>query len=324
VAWTIPLSLGDSHRGFRVLGTEATYFEHLRYAGDRALAFRSGRAFSGLYDVVIGADVAEALGYAVGQRVVIAHGTGAVNLAEHDDQPFVVCGVLARTGTPVDQTLHVSLAALEAIHRNWRFGTRIGEAPTTEELARADLTPRSLTAFYVGLKRRVSTFALQRDINQRREEPLSAILPGVALQQLWSLLGTVERALLLTAACVVLAGMLGMLTAILATLNERRREMSILRSVGAGARHVFGLLLFEAVLLVMAGAAAGVLLLYAALALSAPVLEARLGIFIDWSLPSVGEWRLLAMVVAAGGWMGVLPAWLAYRRSVADGMTVRT
>jgi putative ABC transport system permease protein len=324
VAWTIPLSLGDSHRGFRVLGTSTDYFAHLRYAGDRPLQFAAGKPFDDIFDAVLGADVAQALGYTLGAPIVIAHGTGAATLAAHDDQPFTVAGILARTGTPIDKTVHVSLEALEAIHKNWRFGSRLGEAPTREELARADLTPRSITAFYVGLQRKLSTFAVQRLVNEHRDEPLSAILPGVALQQLWSLLGGVERALLVTAACVVLAGLLGMLTAVLATLNERRREMAILRSVGARPIHVFGLLLLESAALTVLGVIAGLALMYLALLGASGWVETRYGVFLSLAAPGAAEWRLIGIVLGAGFAVGLLPAWLAYRRSVADGMTVRT
>jgi putative ABC transport system permease protein len=324
VAWTIPISLGDSHRGFRVVGTNHSYFEHLRFAGDRQLEFAAGARFEAIHDAVIGADVAERLGYRVGDYIVVAHGTGSRNLAEHDDQPFTIVGILKRTGTPVDQSVHVSLAALEAIHSNWRFGTRIGDAPTDAELAALDLTPKSITAFFVGLESRMGVFALQRAVNEHRQEPLSAIMPGVALQQLWQLLGVAERALLATAACVVLAGLLGMLTAVLATLNERRREMAILRAVGARPLQVFGLLLMEALLLTIAGALVGLLLMNGALAgLSGP-LESRFGLHVATGWPSLHEWRLLGLVIAAGLVAGIIPAWLAYRRSVADGMTVRT
>lgn len=324
VAWTIPISLGDSHRGFRVVGTTTDYFEHLRFAGERRLEFTDGRPFSAIHDAVIGADVAERLRYRVGDRIVIAHGTGRVNLAEHDDQPFTIVGILRRTGTPIDQSVHVSLAGIEAIHSNWRLGTRIGDAPTAEDLAAMDLTPRSITAFFIGLESRIGVFALQRAINEYRAEPLTAIMPGVALQQLWRLLGTVERALLVTAACVVLAGLLGMLTALLATLNERRREMAILRAVGARPVHVFGLLLLEAVLLTTLGALAGLLLMNGAIAGLSGWLEARFGLYAGAGLPTAAEWRLLALVALAGLVAGLVPAWLAYRRSVADGMTVRT
>ncbi len=323
VAWTIPISLGDSHRGFRVVGTNADYFQYLRYAGNRKLEFASGKPFADLYEAVIGADIADKLGYTVGTPIIIAHGTGTA-LALHDDQPFVVAGVLARTGTPADRSVHVSLEALEAIHKNWRFGTRIGAAPTREELAQADLTPRSITAFFVGVERKTATFAVQRAVNELRSEPLSAILPGVALQQLWNMLSGVERLLLVIAACVVVAGLIGMLTAVLATLNERRREMAILRSVGARPAHVFGLMMLESTLLTVAGAVAGLALLYIGLIALAPLLETRYGVFLSLAAPAAGEWNLLGIVLAAGVLVGMIPAWLAYRRALADGMSIRT
>ena len=121
VSWVVPLALGDSHRGFPVLGTSTEYFQRFLYGDRQPLALTEGRAFAGtldgLYEAVIGAEVADALGYRPGQRITLTHGLEASELAaEHADKPFTVVGVLARTGTPVDRTVHVSLQAIEAIH----------------------------------------------------------------------------------------------------------------------------------------------------------------------------------------------------------------
>jgi putative ABC transport system permease protein len=321
VAWTVPISLGDSHRGYRVVGTTPAFFEHVRTGGDRALRFEQGQAFDGLFEAVVGAEVAQALGYAVGDPIVLAHGTGAFTPNQHDDRPFTIAGILARTGTPIDQSVHVSLQAIEAIHLNWRSGTRIGRAP--DEIAPERLQPRSITAFFVGLESRMATFNAQRAINEFRAEPLTAVLPGVALQQLWSMLGMVEKALLLTAACVVAAGLLGMLAALLGTLSERRREMSILRALGAGPLTVSTLLLLEAMLLTVVGVLLGLLLLHLGALLAAPMIERATGIALSLGWPSVGELKLLALVLGAGAGVGLIPAFLAYRRSLADGMMVR-
>lgn len=324
VAWTVPLSLGDSHRGFRVLGTTPAYFEHYRYRGGRQLAFGEGRAFDDLFDVVLGADVAASLGYALGDSIVIAHGTGRISFIEHTDKPFRVTGILAKTGTPVDRTLHVSLAAIEAIHVGWQSGMPEGAAPSADDVRRMDLQPKVITAALVGLKSRLAIFGLQRAVNEYRAEPLTAIIPGAALQELWGLVGTAETALAVVSAMVVVTALLGMVTAILTTLNERRREMAILRSVGAGPATVLGLLVTEAAILVLAGVATGATLLYAALYLLAPVVDRMYGLYLAIDAPSVGEWQMLGAIVAAGVVAGLLPAWRAYRLSVADGMMVRS
>lgn len=116
VAWTIPLSLGDAHRGYRVLGTNASYFEHYRFGQGNRLRFAAGTMFASARDAVLGAEVAEALGYGVGDSIIVSHGIGDTSFVHHDDNPFRVVGVLARTGTPVDRTVHVTLAGVRAMH----------------------------------------------------------------------------------------------------------------------------------------------------------------------------------------------------------------
>ena len=325
VAWTIPLSLGDSHRGYRVLGTNLDYFRHYKFAGGRELTFESGKPFADLYDAVLGAEVARALGYKLGDPIVISHGLGNVSFAKHEDKPFRVAGILARTGTPVDRTVHVSLEAITAIHVDWQSGMHaLPGGRVDADAARAmDLTPASITAFMVGMENRVMTFGLQRAINEYRQEPLLAIMPGVALTQLWNLVGIADTALMVIAAFVVLAGLLGMLTAILTSLNERRREMAILRSVGARPRHVFTLLIAEAGLLAAAGVAAGVALCYGLMYASKPLLERRFGLFLEPGGLTGYDIGLLAAIVAAALLMGALPAWRAYRNTLSDGLTPR-
>ncbi len=327
VKWAIPLSLGDSHRGFRVLGTSQAYFEHYHFGRDRSLSFSQGQPFADLYDAVLGADVARELGYQLGTEMVLAHGAGAVSFVKHADKPFRVVGILAKTGTPVDRTIHVSLQGIEALHVDWQQGMPArgaGAGQVSADQARAlDLTPHAITAFMLGLNRRIDTFALQRQINEFSGEPLLAILPGVALQELWGLLSVAEKALLLVSVFVVLTGLVGMLTAILSGLNERRREMAVLRSVGARPLHIFSLLLLEAVSLTIAGIALGLGLLYAGIAVSRPWLEQQYGLFLPFGWPTPSELTLLAGIVGASVLMGCIPAWRAYRQALLDGLSIR-
>jgi putative ABC transport system permease protein len=325
VAWIVPVSLGDSHRGFRVMGTSGGYFEHYRYRRDRELTFAAGQPFDDLFDAVLGADVAQQLGYQLGDPIVVAHGLGEVGITEHDDKPFTVAGILEKTGTPVDRTVHVSLEAIEAIHIDWQSGAQIpGQAVSADEVRSMDLTPNAVTAAFVGLKSKLATFKLQRAINTYAEEPLSAILPGAALQQLWGLIGTAETALGAISVMVVVTALLGMVTMVLATLNERRREMAILRSVGARPRTVLGLLVAEAGLLGLLGALLGVILLYLALVIVRPLVDAEFGLYLEIGWLSRRELLSLLAIVVAGLLAGLLPALRAYRLSLADGMMVKT
>ena len=324
VAWTVPISLGDSHRGFRVLGTTIDYFEHYRHGRDRRLTLKEGALFSDLYDAVLGAEVADALGYQIGDPIIVAHGAGEVSFAQHDDKPFRVAGILARTGTPVDRTVHVSLEAIEAIHIDWQSGAPTPGLSVSAEQARAmDLTPKAITAALIGLKSKVATFQVQRFINEYAEEPLLAILPGVALSQLWDLIAVAENALMIVSAFVVIVGLFGMLTALLTSLNERRREMAILRSVGARPWHVFGLIIGEAGFLSLIGVLSGMALLYLSLIAGQPIIERRFGLFVSIGWLTTHEWILLGAVVTAGFVVGGIPSYRAYRLSLADGLSPR-
>jgi putative ABC transport system permease protein len=187
-----------------------------------------------------------------------------------------------------------------------------------------NLTPHAITAAFVGLKSKLATFKIQRAINDYTEEPLTAILPGAALQELWGLVGIAETALSAVSAMVVATALLGMATTILTTLNERRREMAIMRSVGARPVTVMGMLVAEGGLLTLAGVVSGLALLYAALALARPLIDRAYGLDIALDPPSAAEWIKLALIVAAGLVASALPAIRAYRLSLADGMMVRT
>ncbi len=324
IKWTIPISLGDSHKGYRVLGTNSDYFKFFRFAGGRRLEMAGGKIFEGVFDAVLGADVAQALDYRIGDPIIIAHGAGDVSFIKHDDKPFKVVGILSKTGTPVDRTVHVLLEGIEAIHIDWKDGAPVaGMSIPAEKVLEMDLTPKAITAFLVGLKSRIAAFGVQRYVNQYPQEPLLAILPGVALQELWDLIGTAEKALLAVSGFVVVVGLSGMLIALMTSLNERRREMAILRSVGARPLHVFSLIIGESAMLTIAGIIVGVGLLYGLLFVNQPLILNRFGLFIAIGGLSSYELILLAAICLAGLFIGVIPAYRIYRYSLADGMTIR-
>ncbi|MFD3191937.1 ABC transporter permease [Sedimentitalea sp. HM32M-2] len=321
VDWSVPISLGDSHRQFRVMGTTPEFFERYKYRGGRSLGFASGHGLEDLYDAVIGADVAGALGYSVSDPIVVAH--GLASFTEHDDQPFRVAGIVAKTGTPVDRTVIVSLKAIEAIHVDWQSGAKTGQTTPVETIRKMDLTPTAITAALVGVNSRLQVFKLQRWINEYPGEPLLAVLPGVALQELWQIVGVAETALIGVSAMVVVTALLGMMAMILSSLSERRREMAIWRAMGARPGTILSLLVLEAALMAAAGAVLGFALLYAGLAIARPWVDSAFGIWLPIEVPTARELWVLASVIGAAALASLFPALRAYRMSLADGMMAR-
>lgn len=324
VAWSIPLSLGDSHRGFSVLGTSGAYFDHYRYGASRALVFSKGKPFAEIFDAVLGAEVAERLDYHLGDRITLNHGTGDVGLMEHADKPFTVVGILARTGTPVDRTVHVNLEAIQAIHLEWQSGAPIpGVSIPAEYVRKFDLAPKEITAALLGLKNRAAVFTMQRFVNAYAPEPLLGVLPGIALDQLWQVIGVVERTLLAISAMVVAVGLSGLVAVVLASLGERRRELAILRSVGASPRDLFILLMAEGFSITILGSLMGVVTLTVLTAVIGPIAQTRLGLTIEPALISADELLLLCAVIGVGFIASLVPGYRAYKLSLVDGLTSR-
>ena len=322
VDWIVPISLGDSHRQFRVMGTTPAFFERYKYRSGQSLVVNDGAIIDDLFDAVIGADVAATLGYIVGDPIVVAH--GLASFTEHDDQPFRVSGILEKTGTPVDRTVIVGLRAIEAIHVDWQGGGQIqGQSTPADALRRMELEPQAVTAALLGVKGRLKVFGLQRSINEYAQEPLLAILPGVALQELWQIVGIAEMALIGVSAMVVITALIGMMATIFSSLNERRREMAIFRAMGARPRVIVGLLVLEAIVMATLGALLGLGLLYVGLTIGQPLIDSAFGLWLPIEPPTLREFWVLLGVVAAGAIVSMVPALRAYRMSLADGMVVR-
>jgi len=394
VAWTIPYSLGDSHRGFRVIGTNQDFHRHYRYRGGQEIALAEGRANVDLFDLTLGADVAAELNYALGDEISVTHGLGEVGFLNHDHMPFTVVGVLDKTFTPVDRAIYVTLEGMEAIH--WEGGAPPAsddehvheetdaataddehvheetdaataddghdeetdaataddehvhdeadaataddghdeetDAATADDehvhdeavdLSIEDVEVTQVTSFFVGMTSRRDVLQLQRQINDFENEPMMAVIPGVALNEMWQGLGYAETGLRLVTIFVVLVGLLGMLVSLYTSLNERRREMAILRAVGAGPNRIVSLLVLESVCLSAAGAIGGLALVYVLLSAGQSFVEAQVGLYIPIRPPGSIEFLYLAAVVTAGFVMGFVPALKAYRTALHDGLAVR-
>ena len=331
VKWSIPISLGDSHKGQAVIGTTRDYFTHYRFGKKQTLSFQQGHAFERVNQVVLGSDVASRLGYTLGDSIVISHGMGNTSFHHHKDNPFTVIGILNATGTPVDKTLHIPLAAIDLIHggahsSNVEHGESDEHHVHDEHDEHNNLIgePNQITAFLMGFDSPLYTLQIRRNINQYKNEPLLAIMPTVTLKELWQMLAIVEKVLLLFSGVVILVSLLGMLTTLLANLNQRRRELAILRSVGARPWQLFTLISMESLFTTLLGCLVGCGLYYGVMLVSSSYLQSHAGISVNIAMLSYYELTLIGVIMAAGFIIGLIPATRAYFYSLSDGMSIKT
>lgn len=308
VKWAIPMSLGDSHRGYRVLGTSVDYFDYFSYGDKRKLKFAQGKAFNKVFDLVLGSEIAKKLGYELDQEVVISHGLADTSFSRHDKFPFKVVGILEPTGTPVDQTLHVSLEGIEAVHLSWPRNAK----PSIEAVESLQLQPKNITAFMLGLESRMMTFKVQRSINEYQQEPLLAILPGVALSELWQMMSILERTLLLVSVFVFIAALLGLSAMLLSSISSRSQEIKLLRAVGAHPSFLFLLIELEALLICVLSILTSVCILSAALSLGGGLITSGFGLQISQNIFSSSLLYFTLAIILASIVIAAIPSIKAY------------
>ena len=327
VEWTIPYSLGDGHRGFRVVATNTDFFKYYQFRSKEKVEFAAGQAFNSYFDVVIGSDVAEALNYQLGSLVEVAHGsTKGDGIQSHNDKPFTVVGVLKPTGTQIDRALYISLEAMEAIHLDWQTGS----APTVEnQIAKEKITadmvqPKTITSFFLRTKNRIETLKLQRTINDYKAEPLLAVIPGVVLSELWQSLGSLEKILKAISFLVMLVGLMSMLIAIMTSLNERRREMAILRVLGASLIQILNLILLETFILTAIAVGLACLMKVALEWVFAPWLQTKYGLYLQSPSFAATEITYIVLMMGSALAISVIPGIRAMKSALKDGLSVKT
>ena len=323
VEWTIPISLGDAYRGFRVVATDENFYEHYRFRGDNKVELMEGVLPTDTFDVVLGSEVAKKFKHKVGDPITLSHGLSAESILSHDNTPFKIVGVMKPTQTPIDTGVYITLHGMEAMHFGWETGVPSGEAIDAERFKKENIEITQLTSFMVKLKSRIAVLKMRRDIDQYANEPIMAIIPALSLQEMWETISYVEQVLFLVSLCVLLVGVLSILISLYTSINERRREMAILRSLGASARHIFFLLLFESSFLVLMGCVLGVASMYGLLFFVSPWLEANFSVYLPIQAISKTEWMYLGAIFVVGTLAGLIPAIKAYMNSLQDGLTIK-
>lgn len=361
VEWVVPISLGDSHKNFRVVGTTAEFFDRYMYGQSQPLTFQVGQRFDETLDVVVGSRVAAELGYALGDELILSHGMADTSFTHHDQVSFSITGLLAPTGTPVDNALFVSLEAIEAIHadegetesstdgspgyvkaheedeEHVEHGQH-DEAKHHDEHAHHgehnehedehahhdeheehsdhhghDHPPLgTVTAILVGLDSPGVTLQVQRRINEYTDEALLAILPGFTLAQLWSLVGGVENVLRGISVLVFISALFGLNAMMLASMRERKREIEILRSIGAPSLFIVALLVIESLLVVTLGIVLALAGLIGAILVANNLLASELGIMLSLQVLYSSSFIALALIYLTTLILSLVPAWRAY------------
>ena len=379
VDWTVPISLGDSHRNFRVIGTTQAFFSRYKYGAKQPLVFEQGQPFEAVAEVVLGARVARELGYQLGDSLVLSHGMADTSFTHHDQLPFAVSGVLAGTGTPIDNALFVGLEAIDAMHSDGGSENHHAhEAPDAHERhegheehdAHEDYDAHegrdehevheehvvhedhdaheghdahedhdtheehealddheehheahdhppigTVTAVLVGLSSPITTLQVKRWVDEYEGEALLAILPGVALTQLWELVGNVESVLLGISVLILVSSLLGLNAMLLASMRERRREIEVLRSIGAPSSFILSLLMIESLLIVSVGVVLAVGTLLASITAANTLFAETFGLMISSQILNPSNVTALGLIYLTAVIVTLLPALQAYRVS---------
>lgn len=313
VDWLVPISLGDSHKGYPVIGTTIDYFQHYRYANKRQLKLSKGRLFQTPFEVVLGAEVAEKLGYDLDDQLYLSHGIAKSNLPVHKNRAFKVVGILETTRTPVDKSAHISLEGITAIHLNPK------EIKDNKSLLNIDLTPKAVTSCIVGLKSKFTIFTVQRRITNWDSEPLMAVIPGVALSRLWNSIGTIDSAFFIITILVIIIAFIGLLLALLISLNQRKRELAILRTMGAQPFQLSQILIIESLLITVSGVAFGLVLIIGIGNIIKPILEEKMGLILSFNSFTLAELYFALGIILFGVIISIIPAIMAYRRGLSEG-----
>ena len=364
IKWAVPISLGDSHKGYRVIGTTNNYFKQIKYSSRKNIEFLTGNSFNDVFDVVLGSVVASKLNYNIGEEIAITHGlsdVGEVHTftseknakhddhddhakheedeghddheddAKHDDHAghdhenlgFKVSGILKPTGTPIDNAVYVSLAGIEAMHTGWIGNQKVIDV-SLEQIMEKELRPKTISAIFLSLNNRTQIFQFQRDVINYKEEAISSVMPGITLSRLWMLTGNVDKAFKIITFFIIIIALLGMIAMTIAGLSSRRREMAILRSVGASPVNIVSLLLVESIIISIVSCIVGYILMVVIFSLGKDYLQHNYGIFIDSFSIKNYDLQIVITIVFAALIATIVPAIQIYKNTLRDGLSVKS
>lgn len=321
-AWAIPILQGDNYRGFKTFGTTRQFFDRVEPVRGMKWSLAEGSYFNGTFEVVLGAETARLTQLRVGDSITVTHGARPDPNQEHRDWPLKVVGILNATGTAHDRAVFWPLEASWVIHAaDWRKADGVAEKPTPENLKESE---KLITGVLIRARSRDDSDA-PPSLNElgavlRQRPGLTVASPASEVVKLLGLVAGIERVLLAMAVLVLVGGAMTILLVMQQAMELRRRQVAVIRVLGASQGRVFGLLLTESAVIGMLGAAAGCVLAVAGLRLAASGLAMNVGLYIDAPVDQRAMIIVAAGTVALCSLAGLIPAIMAYRTAVLENL----
>lgn len=348
VEYSFPFYVGDSYRQYRVIGTSSDYLDKAIPRRGMTYSMREGRNFTAVHEAVLGGLVADQTGMKVGDTFFFTHGVtmadGGAEEYIHEDHPVTIVGILDYTGTANDRVIFAAMQTTHSVHAPFLGNMSDADHSHEHDHDRDDALesaekPTNLDAVLVKFKSPASALQvagminypvpanpiiannLRRDPLFQHREGLMAVSPAVQINALMSIIGNVDWVLRAIAVLVVIVALFGVLVAIYNTMEERKRDIAIMRSLGASRGTILRIILFEAAFICFMGSLIGLMLGWTASAAVAPYLIQSAGIFINPYTFSSNHAIVLMMLIGLGIMAGTIPALKAYRTDVASHLT---
>lgn len=318
VQWALPVAQGDSYKGFPTLAVSREFFARFEPVAGEPFKLAAGRMPGADFDVILGSDSAAGTGLKIGDKVVVTHGISSEGGHAHDEHPYTVAGILQPTGTAHDRAVFVSLVSTWIMHADdFRRKNADAERATAENLREGE---KLITGIYVRGKGRAGSdtpATLPVLFNQLRSDAtLTVASPGQQIDQLFTIVGSIDKLFIAIAAVVLLSSAVTIMLVMHNTMEMRKRQIAVLRVLGASRGRVFTLVLTESALLGLLGAVLGVALAVGGVMLTAWAVRGQLGLVIQPSVEPVWVVVLMGGSVVLASLAGVLPAVRAYRTNV--------
>jgi putative ABC transport system permease protein len=354
VKLAVPFSVGDNFHGFRIVGTTDAFFKDFEFEPGQKPELAAGRVFTFSeaalksafqeaaerakerearergeevkpppapegtpvnrpFEAVIGSTVARETGLQIGQTFIAAHGVQPSAEAKlHTENPWTVVGILKPTRTAADRAIYINLDSFYHIEGH---ELRAPTGPVKEEEKDNDPDPGQVSSIVLKLRSPIHAFPLYREINDRQDA--MAAFPAAEIRKLFSIVGNIDRLLFAQAILVLVVAGVAIAVSIYNSMSERRREIAILRALGARRATIFSIVLLEAMTICIIGAAVGLLGGHLVVAAANGALYRASGFVIPAFHMQALEWYILSVAVILGAISGIGPAWGAYRTDVA-------